>query len=34
VPAIVRFSNTGGDPASPDAVRGMSVKFLEPETDL
>lgn len=37
VPAIVRFSNTSGDPGTPDAgraVRGMAVKFLEPETDL
>ena len=37
VPAIVRFSNTSGDPCTPDggsAMRGMSVKFLAPETDL
>ncbi|MFC0434815.1 catalase [Kutzneria buriramensis] len=37
-PAIVRFSNTAGDPAEPDGgatvVRGMAVKFLSPETDL
>lgn len=39
VPAIVRFSNTHGDPATVDrwagpTVRGMSVKFRAPETDL
>jgi catalase len=39
VPAIVRFSNTNGDPATSDlgvgpTVRGMSVKFRTPETDL
>lgn len=37
-PAIVRYSNTAGDPGEPDGgatvVRGMSVKFLSPETDL
>ncbi|MBB5890048.1 catalase family peroxidase [Kutzneria kofuensis] len=37
-PAIVRYSNTAGDPAEPDGgtpvVRGMAVKFLSPETDL
>jgi catalase len=37
-PAVVRFSNTAGDPGEPDGgatvVRGMSVKFLSPETDL
>ncbi len=35
--AIVRYSNTAGDPAQADAgpgVRGMAVKFLSPETDL
>lgn len=35
--AVVRYSNTAGDPAQPDggpAVRGMSVKFQAPETDL
>jgi catalase len=35
--AIVRYSNTAGDPAQPDAgpgVRGMAVKFLSVSTDL
>ena len=38
IDAIVRYSNTSGDPAQPDggpAVRGMSVKFASAtETDL